>query len=253
MPNKLVTIARFAVEAEAQLACNLLESHGVRCLLTGSIASTALYGPVLDAGGVHLQVLEDESTRAIAILAENERAAGGLAVTEADAERAVEAWTWTCPRCDSEVPGTEVVCPRCGASIEGEPEEVERVAQGITTKEMLPQVLGQITDTPPRTTPEEVPLPTAPGDELANRAFRAALAGAAALPFLVFFVCNFPDLITIYSWSLLFLIMVRQLDLSPAAQRKMNLAVLIDSLVVLAQGTLYAAGLVAWRRILRYW
>ncbi|MEG1587656.1 MAG: DUF2007 domain-containing protein [Bacteroidales bacterium] len=61
--DKLVKLASFRQNAEAELVKGYLESMGIECVLNDSI-SNQLFGGYIDMGGVELSVMEDDLPQA---------------------------------------------------------------------------------------------------------------------------------------------------------------------------------------------
>lgn len=61
--EKLVTVAQFRQNAEAELVKSYLESRGIECVLNDSI-SNQLFGGYIDLGGIQMEVLSDQLPQA---------------------------------------------------------------------------------------------------------------------------------------------------------------------------------------------
>lgn len=57
--DKLVTLAQFHQNAEAELVKSYLESKGVECVLNDSL-SNQLFGGYIDMSGIQMEVLSDQ-------------------------------------------------------------------------------------------------------------------------------------------------------------------------------------------------
>ena len=71
MADKLITIAEFADNIEADLAKQLLEDFGIKSVVTGQ--NFANIYPVPAIAEVDLQVLESQAQRAVEILESNRK------------------------------------------------------------------------------------------------------------------------------------------------------------------------------------
>lgn len=67
MQDKLITIARFKMVEQADMAKAILSQEGIECFLAGEHFAAQHYGNI---GEVQLQVLEQNAERAITILQE---------------------------------------------------------------------------------------------------------------------------------------------------------------------------------------
>src|SRR5712691_8986685 len=68
MADRLITVATFSVDLEAELAKNRLEEEGIRAFLQGETA-TGLFQLGYAPGGIQLQVAEEDGERAVDVLA----------------------------------------------------------------------------------------------------------------------------------------------------------------------------------------
>jgi hypothetical protein len=177
MADKFVTVATFTLAYEAELARNLLEAEGVQAIIGGD-----LMGGLLPVEEIQLQVRADEAARATAILAAQ---AAEASLDEGWEDRA-EAGVWTCSICGEPVPENVPVCYSCRT-----PREAIRSAAPRPT-DAIQHAPDQVTPTPPPLPLPEVEelsvpqedkkepnKPTTVGDDLARRAFVAAVFGAA--------------------------------------------------------------------------
>ncbi len=96
-----VTIARFALEHEAQIAAAKLEAAGVRTFLADAELGT-MYGSYVGtaSGGVQVQVTASDVDRARQILSSVDQ---------------VEVADWACPQCGTDVEGQFDICWNCSA------------------------------------------------------------------------------------------------------------------------------------------
>ena len=101
--DKLVTIAKFLNEAEANIARSSLEAHDIQSVVVGGETASTLsyYGPAVNT--VKLQVHSDNERVATKIL--------GLVQSKA----ASITGDWICPGCGSDVDAGFEVCWSCGA------------------------------------------------------------------------------------------------------------------------------------------
>jgi hypothetical protein len=234
MSHTFVTVATFTNPIEAQLAAGRLEDEDIEVFLSGDLTASMLSG-FGSFSRVELRVPEEEAERAAALLA-----------TPAIEEEPDPNWPrpgeeedlWLCTLCGDAVALDLDVCPACQTPREAIRDEPATRSTRLPPSPLQPpegiQKTGDVTTGPPAIPEHELaeddlelpPLDTVLGDDLVNRAFRAALFG-----------CFFPPL-TVYSlWLLLRLALFRG-DLSPAGMRKLYGTLLLDGGVCL----LWAAG-----------
>ena len=118
-----VTIARFALEHEAQIASAKLEAVGVRTFLADAELGT-MYGSYMGtaSGGVQVQVAASDVDLAREILASDDQ---------------VEVVDWECPQCGTDVERQFDTCWNCSAARDDFLHEAE-----------LPQEAAKLRDTP---------------------------------------------------------------------------------------------------------
>jgi hypothetical protein len=199
MSEDFRTVSSFHTAAEAEVARNRLEEEGIRVLLSGDMAATALAGVEQIVGGTHVQVPAEDVARARAILdadreaAEARDRAKGIPLTTAGRP------AWVCPRCGTHVDQDIELCPSCGTLVPD------------------PAALGDEEDGA-----EAQDLKTRVGDRLAARAFAAALFG-------IFICAPLPHL---YSLWLLWKLSHSEADVSARGRWMANAACIIDLVIV---------------------
>lgn len=67
--DKLVELARFRQNAEAELVKGFLESRGIHCVLNDSL-SNQLFGGYVDMCGVRMDVRKEDLARALELMKE---------------------------------------------------------------------------------------------------------------------------------------------------------------------------------------
>jgi len=72
MEEKLVTVARFEDNIEAEMAKQLLADHGIKSAVVGENVTNTLFGMVA-AADVEVQTFESDARRALEILESNEK------------------------------------------------------------------------------------------------------------------------------------------------------------------------------------
>jgi hypothetical protein len=168
-PSRLVTIGSFANFEEAKLAQAALAEEEIRAFLEGANMAGMLWYLSNAMLGIKLQVAVDDVEQAKAVLGH---------ATAGDEEQRSAATPRRCGKCGAEMePGFDA-CWSCGAMFEAAPGPTSAVRQAL----------------PVEKADEDAEPPTAEGDALADRAWRAAVLGL--------FIC--PPLLSIYSaWVLL--------------------------------------------------
>ncbi len=170
MREDLVAVGDFFSTVEAQLARGRLEEEGIPAIVAGAATGTMLMGMGVET--VRLQVPRADVERARAILA---ALAEEPPLTAADVAAAPgppdpQGWAY-CPGCGSEVSTALAACPACGAAVPArKAEEAAALLRGPA-------------GTRPAADEEEEPK-LSPNDDLAERAWRAALYGCVTLPVL---------------------------------------------------------------------
>jgi len=149
--SELATIATFGDAQEANIVKGSLQDHDIRSFLIGELAGVTLWHVGTALGGVKLQVASATAARAIALL------------KELRAEHASPAWH--CPHCGADVDAGFDQCWSCGA--------------GAESGDALVSSNGH---QPAKT--ESTPV--AGADEIAERAWRAAVIGGLFIPILFY-------------------------------------------------------------------
>lgn len=67
--DRLVELARFRQNSEAELVRSYLESEGIKCVLNDSL-SNQLFGGYIDLSGVKLEVMQDQLPKALELMKE---------------------------------------------------------------------------------------------------------------------------------------------------------------------------------------
>lgn len=210
MPSQLKTIATFLTPEDAEVARLALEEEGISVFLEGAttVGMAWYYGNAL--GWVKLQVSESDEERARKILAEK--------VADSDDARLNVPF---CPKCGTDIPPGFDVCWSCQSSVGSQ--------EGSTSNQQtaaLPTTRDRDQDE------EEVVEEVAPDDEMAWRAFIAAIIGVPV----------FPPLLNIYSAWVLARIIFRGRRLSYSGRGSFWLAILTDAIVFLVVGWVLARG-----------
>jgi hypothetical protein len=99
MSDRLVTVATFALDGEAQLARNLLEAEGIPAALGGEMSAALI------PGQIRLEVRADDAPRAVALLA--------AVSLDKDWERQAARGVWTCSVCGDATAEGQAVCSTC--------------------------------------------------------------------------------------------------------------------------------------------
>jgi hypothetical protein len=113
MYEKTEVVAEFATAAEAHLALNLLQTHGVQGVLAGEDFNPghySVFGLMPYAPAVQLCVPESQAERAREMLADRHDDMALPSGWESQAE-AVDGWI--CHLCDTVVEEGATVCPAC--------------------------------------------------------------------------------------------------------------------------------------------
>jgi hypothetical protein len=182
---------------EAELAKGRLEDEGIQVFLGGDHAVSTFPGVL---GRIQLQVLEADRARAERILA---ILAGETALDE-DWESQAEdgAGVWVCSLCGDPVRAGLEVCPSCRTpreAIRGSSSDITppsraptnrpQPADGVQRRDQLTPGPAAVVELPLEGDDLDLPpLETFLGDDLAGRAFRAALFGLLFVPFSLYSV-----------------------------------------------------------------
>jgi hypothetical protein len=102
MSDQLVTVATFALAAEAQMARNMLEAEGIPAVLGGEMSAVVLPGHI---GQVRLEVRAEDAARATALLAQ--------VTLDRDWEKQAQGNFWVCTACGDAVAAGLAVCSTC--------------------------------------------------------------------------------------------------------------------------------------------
>ena len=248
MSGQLVTVATFPTPVEAELARQRLQRDGIPACLGDEQTGTVLG---LTTGGL-------SSVKVLVSATDRDRAETILASTEhLRAANDEEVGTWPCPQCGAEVSAEFDVCWSCGTSVDGQtdpnfvreaddPPQADDTAEdevpagpddidGEPDRESPPVAAPAIdvqADNPYRapvvsTEPAAAPIAEPPlgdttdGDEIAARAWRAAVLSTV--------LC--PPLLTVYSVWLVLKIAFADHPLSAAGMRKFYGAMAVNVLV----------------------
>jgi hypothetical protein len=181
MPDQLVTVARYFLAYEADLARNMLESEGIRAFVNGHVT-----GGLLPTGEIQLQVAANDAPRAAALLA----AQAAAALDDNWEERAESgAGVWKCSLCGEPVPEQATACRSCGT-----PRDAIRAAPGRDIQREAPspdsiRARDQVTALPAPAVAldeeEKSPSPTDVDDNPARRPFGATAFGIAVVVLLL--------------------------------------------------------------------
>jgi hypothetical protein len=186
MEERFVTVGEYSKTYEAWLARDRLIAEGLRAFLDGETGHDLF--PSMGLSVIRLRVPESEAARAVGILVSigTEEAPGPASAKEA------EEGVWVCSICGDGVPLDRAACSACGTSRgayhDRQPGPVRtgrpRSARGETTDAIQKKEEGTTAEAPEPAPllPEEEevdlpPLETFQGDDLARRAFLAALFG----------------------------------------------------------------------------
>jgi hypothetical protein len=183
--SELATIATFGDAQEASIVKGSLQDHDIRSFLIGELAGVTLWHVGTALGGVKLQVASTTAARATALL------------EELRAENSSPAWH--CPHCGADVDEGFDQCWSCGAGADS----------GTSLVSSNGHRPVQIEATP-----------TVNPDEIANRAWRAAVIGASFFP--IWFYASF------------LILRISGEELSPPATRKFY-----GSLAIIAVAFMY--------------
>lgn len=178
----LVTVASYPNPQEASLAKDALLGEGIAAYITGAETVNTLWHVGSALGGVKLQVAQDDVQRAEEVLNQS-------------VEKRESTPAWICPDCGSEVDAGFEVCWSCGFTRE----------TGSASLEVSRQrdARSVVDSTDPAEEPADVS--TAKGDEIARRAWRAAVIGIGFTPLLLY--------------SAWLIVRAYRHELSPAAER----------------------------------
>lgn len=117
-----VTIARFALEHEAQIAAAKLEAAGVRTFLADAELGT-MYGSYMGtaSGGVQVQVAASDVDRSREILVSGDQ---------------VEVADWECPQCGTDVEGQFDICWNCSTARDDSLDAAELPLEAVEVSEI---------------------------------------------------------------------------------------------------------------------
>lgn len=190
MPENFVTVATYLSSVEASLARNRLEEAGIPAFLSGEEMVDMAWVLGNAVGGIKLQVPETDLEQARAALAEESAA-------------------------DDE-PGEDELL------------QSDSSDPSITTKPVrqVPSAAGEAVERVEGDDEEQDFVNYSAGEELATRAFRAAVFGCFTLP----------GIFHLYSVYVLFQLGGWDGELSPAGSRRAVTALLIDLVVLLLAG-----------------
>jgi len=241
--NPFVTIAAFDSMIEADLVRGILEEEGIPVILSGEHATSAFAG-ITALAEITLAVPEEELDRANRLLDEFESEPDEQ--VEALAEGSSEAG-WVCSLCGQFVEDAATACPSCQTPRDAvrdgsRPQQTDltkrpRIIRLPRPPEQAVQRRDQMTDRP---LPQEFQMEdetdsdlhdvaTFLGDDMARRAFLAAMLGLLFTP-LVFYS----------GWCLLKLLTYSG-EVSPSGMRYLYGAIALDVLGVLLFLALLAA------------
>lgn len=216
MPESFVTVGTYQRPIDAQLAKNRLEAEGIPVFLLGNEAMGTWFWHFGAAAGVaRLQVPADLADQARAVLA----ARPGDLDAMVSPEEAFET-DESCPECGSPLELDAPACPTCGM-VRQEP--FERSAPPPETP------------APQATTVAVEEAAASPGDDLATRAYRAAVIGLLVLP----------PLMSLYSFWLLLRLAFCSGDVGSPGIRKAVIALVLDFAV-------FSVAFLVLRAILRF-
>jgi hypothetical protein len=245
VPDQLVTVATYTLPYEAELAKNLLEAEGIRALVGGDLS-----GGLLASFQVQLQVPEEDAPRASAILA-----AQAAAALDEDWEDRAEAGVWTCSLCGEPVPEEQSVCRSCRTPRDAiranrppsllqtdapsPPSDAIQARDQVRATVPPPSAPLPSVEVEPDEGPSEPEPPSAAGDDLARRAFIAAVfgfvvgSGAWLIGGLTFhLVIDIPSLLLLMlSWWYLARVFLFPGDLRPAGMRYLYGALAVNGIV----------------------
>jgi hypothetical protein len=157
-----VVIAEFSNPFEAEMVKNRLEDEGIPAFVGGEAAAGVFSGAGLAV--VPLYVPAADRERAMTVLASLEEEPGPATALSPPPALDSSEGTWSyCPRCGSEVSSGFRVCSTCGAPI------------AVPKNGFL---------APPASSQKQEEPHLSPSDDLAARAWRAAVFGLITLPFI---------------------------------------------------------------------
>ncbi len=192
--ESLVTVATYQDLHRAEMARNCLEAEDIPAFLSGAESASALSYVGTALGGVKVQVAKSLAGKAAQI----------LAIFEQDLQSPIKGKPWVCADCGSTVDAGFEVCWSCGASFDSRAAEL---------------------DEPPEEAESSGEADGPSMDQVAERAWRAAIFGIAFFP------------LAFYSLLLVFTLIGE--PLSPQAKRKVYLAAAINTLVIISWGWLF--------------
>jgi hypothetical protein len=232
MSDRLVTVARYSVDVEAQLAVGRLQAEGIPAFLSGEWSAGAFSGVSGLGGPMQVQVHEMDLKRARDILA----TCTADEELDEDWEELAEADVWVCSLCGEPVSSDLSACPACQTPRNAlRSDAAHALPRPRQPAALLPEAgivrRDQLAAGPPPVPEHELaedgpdlpPAETFLGDDLARRAFRAAVFGCVTL-FVVF---------NLYSLWLLLRAGLFPGQLSPAGMRRLYIALLMNLGVVL--------------------
>ena len=154
MSSELVTVAVFAISADAELVRTQLVAAGIESQLTTS-------GKAGPAGQIHVQVAQGDFERAMRVL---------FPVPEPTRAPTSEIGSWTCPKCGQSVFDFSDVCWMCGTSRQGAPTAPVLPTTQESAAAPPSSPLSPLTPPPRPTVPArrmprfaQLPAPPAPG------------------------------------------------------------------------------------------
>jgi hypothetical protein len=209
MPEDFVPVAAYGTPLEADLAKNYLEAEGILVLLSDDATVGWFWYLGNAVGGIKLLVPRDQVERAAAVLAARP---GGQPESCVEAGQGAEASGTggvACARCGARMDPDMDYCPACGEAppdaTRASPDSPAGNGRAAGEEELEEQAAS-------------------PGDDLANRALRAAILGLI--------LC--PPLLQVYSLWLLLRLAFHQGEVSDAGIRRMLGALILDSVVIVA-------------------
>jgi hypothetical protein len=240
MADNFVTVATYAQSFEAQMAKNLLENEGIASIVSGEVTADML--PLGQGGGkdqIVLQVNENDAQRAAGILA-----VVAAAKLDDNWEDQAEsgAGVWICSICGEPISNRLSVCfscqtpregiratlPRDPTAIQPDPstlgtdQQVQKRDEIANAPAPLPSLAAPHSAAPPEDEIAEQPF--ARGDDLARRAFLAAVFGFLFLPL---------------SWYFLGKLFFSDYDFSPRGSRHVYGALLVNGALLFVVFILY--------------
>jgi hypothetical protein len=236
MPEEFMTVARFTLPLDAQMARSCLEAERIPAFVVGETTGGTLPGLGDHLGGFELRVYESDYERAGKALAEF---LGETPDDELD-EAALAGETWTCTACGAEVVISEKVCPACATPTDAIQDRLAitelAATRGLASDEAKDEEALRANLPPSGPASPATPvgesgsgldadieaLRTSVGDDLAARACRTAIIGLFILP----------PLLHLYSLWLLARLAMYPGDVSAAGLRKIYAALAIDVLAL---------------------